>query len=52
MSDAAIAADADDCADSENTNSGGSALTDATDVAVSATGPDPGSAVMTATPPG
>ena len=52
MSDAEIAADADEIEESENTRSGGSTLTEATDVAVSATGPVPGSAVMTATPPG
>ena len=44
--------DAEDSAEIENVSSGGSALTDDTEVAVSATGPSPASAVMTATPPG
>ncbi|GAA5212152.1 hypothetical protein GCM10025774_35680 [Microbacterium kyungheense] len=48
----AIAGVDDESEDSENTSSGGSALTDATEVAVSATGPFSPSAVMTATPPG
>src|SRR6187431_1223067 len=44
--------DADDSAETEKISNGGSALTEATDVAVSATGPSPASAVMTVTPPG
>ena len=42
----------DDIADTEKTKSGGSALTEATEVAVRATGPSGPTAVMSATPPG
>src|SRR5689334_8796055 len=44
--------DAEDSAETEKISNGGSALTDTTDDTVSATGPSPASAVMTATPAG
>jgi hypothetical protein len=47
-----MVAAAEEAADAENTKSGGSALTDATEVAVSATWPPGPVAVMSATPPG
>lgn len=52
VSAAATVGELDEASETENISIGGSALTDATDVAVSATGPAPASAVTSATPAG